>query len=78
MHVNEVSKTEFKAKALEILRQVESSGDPIVITDKGRPAIEVRRYRADQRSPLDRLRGSVVELSQPFDPVGEDEWETLV
>jgi antitoxin (DNA-binding transcriptional repressor) of toxin-antitoxin stability system len=78
MHVNEVSKTEFKAKALEILRQVESSGDPIVITDKGRPAIEVRRYRADQRSPLDRLRGSVVELSHPFDPVGEDDWETLV
>ncbi|WP_110655839.1 type II toxin-antitoxin system Phd/YefM family antitoxin [Salinicola halimionae] len=78
MQINEISKAEFKARALEILRQVESSGDPIVITDKGRPAIEVRRYRADQRSPLDRLRGSVVELSQPFDPVGEDEWETLV
>jgi len=78
MHINEVSKTEFKAKALEILRRVEASGDAIIITNKGRPAVEVRRYRTDQRSPLDRLRGSVVELSDPFAPVGEEEWEALV
>jgi len=78
MRINEVSKTEFKAKALEILRQVEASGDPMVITDKGRPAVEVRRYRTDQRSPLDHLRGSVVERSDPFAPIGEEEWEALV
>ncbi|NRB56586.1 MAG: type II toxin-antitoxin system prevent-host-death family antitoxin [Salinicola sp.] len=78
MPLNEVSKSEFKAKALEILRQVEASGEPLVITDKGRPTIEVRRYRTDQRSPLERLKGSVVELSDPFEPVGEDEWEALV
>lgn len=80
MHINEISKTEFKARALEILRRVEASGDSIVITDKGRPAIEVRRYKADlpdQRSPLERLRGSVVEFSSPFEPAGEDDWEIL-
>ncbi|WP_280542709.1 type II toxin-antitoxin system prevent-host-death family antitoxin [Chromohalobacter sp. 11-W] len=67
-----VSKSQFKARALELLRQVEASGESIIVTDKGRPAIEVRRYRTDQRSPLERLRGSVIELTDPFEPVWED------
>jgi PHD/YefM family antitoxin component YafN of YafNO toxin-antitoxin module len=67
-----VSKAQFKAKALELFRQVEATGAPVIVTDKGRPAIEVRRYRTDQRSPLERLQGSVIELIDPFEPVWED------
>lgn len=77
MRSEEISKTQFKARALEILRQVEASGESVIVTDKGRPAIEVRRYRADQRSPLERLRGSVLELVEPFEPVGDGDWEAL-
>lgn len=77
MTIKEVSKSQFKAKALEFFRQVEASGTPIIVTDNGRPAIEVRRYIADERPPLERLRGSVIELTDPFDPVGEDDWEAL-
>ena len=66
--MRQVSKSEFKARALELFRQVEVSGEPVIVTDKGRPAIEVRRYQADQRSPLERLRGSVLELVEPFEP----------
>lgn len=32
--------------------------------------------RRDQRSPLDRLRGSVSEYKNPTDPVAEDDWES--
>lgn len=77
MHTEEVSKSQFKARALEYFRQVEATGESVVVTDKGRPAIEVRRYKADQRSPLERLRGSVIELADPFKPVGEEDWEAL-
>ena len=77
MHTEEVSKSQFKARALEYFRQVEATGEAVVVTDKGRPAIEVRRYKADQRSPLERLRGSVIELAEPFEPVGEEDWEAL-
>lgn len=70
--MRQVSKSQFKARALELFRQVEASGESVIVTDKGRPAIEVRRYRTDQRSPLGRLRGSVLELVDPFDPVWED------
>lgn len=77
MHSEEVSKSQFKARALEFFRQVEASGEAVIVTDKGRPTIEVRRYKADQRSPLERLRGSVLELTDPFDPVGDEDWEEL-
>ena len=41
---NQVSKSQFKAKALEFFRQVETGGKPVVITDHGEPKLEVRRY----------------------------------
>lgn len=70
-----VTKSAFKAKALEYMRQIEASGESIIITDRGLPTIEVRRYRAIQPLPLERLRGSVVEFKSPVEPVAEDEWE---
>lgn len=77
MNVEGVSKSAFKARALEYFRKIEASGGTIIVTDKGRPVIEVRRYRSDDRPPLERLQGSVVEFSEPFEPVAQDDWEAL-
>jgi antitoxin (DNA-binding transcriptional repressor) of toxin-antitoxin stability system len=73
----EVSKSQFKAKALEILRRVEATGEPVLVTDHGKPTIEVRRHRSLERAPLDLLRGSVVDYLDPTEPVGEQDWEAL-
>ncbi|PMS15099.1 prevent-host-death protein [Trinickia dabaoshanensis] len=75
MDTNQVSKSEFKAKALEFFRQVESSGESVIVTDHGKPALEVRPYRSIARHPLDVLRGSVVRYQNPTDPVAEGDWE---
>jgi len=72
-----VNKTEFKAKALEYLRHVENSGEPLVVTDHGQPTIEVRRYRADGRSPRELLQGSARYHYDPCEPVADDDWEAL-
>lgn len=72
-----VSKSEFKAKALEYFRKVEATGEPIIITDHGRPSLELRKVAEDQRDPFEILRGSVLSYDRPFDPVDEDEWEAL-
>ena len=74
MGQNHVSKSEFKAKALEFFRHVEASGESVVITDHGRPALEVRPYQNTERKPLDILRGSVVRYDDPLSPV-EVDWE---
>lgn len=73
----QVSKSQFKARALELFRQVESSGEPVVITDHGQPKLEVRRYAPPTCNPLDVLRGSVLRYDNPTAPVAEDDWEAL-
>lgn len=74
MRQKRVSKSEFKAKALEYFRAVEASGDAVIVTDNGQPKIEIRRYQADERPPLERLRGSIAEFKDPTQPVAEQEW----
>jgi len=75
MDANQVSKSEFKAKALEYFRQIEASGESVIVTDHGKPALEVRPYRGEDRHPLDILRGSVVRYEKPTEPVAESDWE---
>ncbi|WP_439537870.1 type II toxin-antitoxin system Phd/YefM family antitoxin [Methyloversatilis sp.] len=71
----EVSKSQFKARALEYFRDVERSGEPLIVTDRGEPRLEVRRFTPQDRSPLDILRGSVLRYDRPTEPVGEDDWD---
>jgi len=72
-----VSKSQFKSRALELFRQVESSGERLIVTDRGAPALEVRRYVEHVRAPLEVLRGSVLRYDRPTDPVADEEWDAL-
>lgn len=74
----EISKSKFKAHALEIFRQVEASDGEVIITDHGRPSLIIRKYSAPEaRSPLADLADSVLRYDAPFDPVDEESWEAL-
>lgn len=73
----QVSKSQFKARALEFFRQVEASGTSVVVTDHGQPKLEVRPYKPVSRAPLDILRGSVLRCDRPSDPLGEDDWNVI-
>ncbi len=70
----QVSKSEFKAKALEYFRQIEASGDALIVTDHGKPTLEVRPYRKN-RNPLEVLRNTVIRYVDPTAPVAESDWE---
>ena len=39
-----ISKSKLKTKLLEFLRFVESEGEEIIVTDRGRPVIKISRY----------------------------------
>jgi antitoxin (DNA-binding transcriptional repressor) of toxin-antitoxin stability system len=73
--MNQVSKSQFKSRALEFFRQVEKSGEPVIITDHGEPKLEVRPFRLLQDDPLSRLHGTVLRFERPTEPVAEDAWE---
>lgn len=53
-----VSATEFKAKCLSLIDKVESTGEPITITKRGRAVAQLTVVAADAR-PWLALRGSL-------------------
>lgn len=75
MNQKHVSKSQFKARVLEYLRNIETTGEALVITDRGNPVVELRPYRPYKRCPLEVLSGSVIEYKEPFEPVIEDGWD---
>jgi prevent-host-death family protein len=72
-----VSKSTFKAKALELCRQVESTGKELVITDHGKPVLKVIPYRHDPAEALKAFRGSVLRYDDPLEPVGVEDVITV-
>lgn len=73
----EISKSKFKAHALEIFRRVESSGEPVIVTDHGNPTVIVRKYLGNAITLRDKLKGSVLRFDAPLEPVAEDDWEAM-
>lgn len=70
-----ISKTEFKAHALEVLRDIEQSGKPRIITDRGKPTLEIRKLRQQEATPLEVLKGTVVKYAAATEPVADGDWE---
>jgi antitoxin (DNA-binding transcriptional repressor) of toxin-antitoxin stability system len=81
--VEQVSKSEFKAKALELFRRIEATGMPVVITDQGHPRFEIRALpnpstgEESAEEVFAPLRGIILNYDAPFEPVGLDDWEAL-
>lgn len=72
-----VSKSRFKARALDYFRQVERTGKELVVTDRGKPVVKIVPYAPRPAEALAALRGSVIRYDDPTEPVGLEDWEAL-
>jgi len=72
-----VSKSKFKSRALQYFREIERTGRPIIITDRGRPVAKIVPYSENPEQLLNDLRHTVVQYSDPLKPVGVEDWEAL-
>lgn len=73
-----IKASEFKARCLAILDEVERTGEPVVISKRGRPVAELIRPRRSRRDrfPQDALRGTGRTLGDIVGPaVPTEEWE---
>jgi prevent-host-death family protein len=75
--IHTISKSRFKARALEYFRQVEKTSRPLVITDRGRAVLKLVPFSDDPQAALETLRGSLLKYDAPTDPVGKADWEAL-
>ena len=77
---NVVSKSQFKAQALEFLREVEKEKRPLIITHAGKPVAEVIPYKEEDQDKLIRafLKGSVLSYIDPEQPaIDPEDWDML-
>lgn len=72
-----VSKSKFKARALEYFRQVQQSGAPLIITDRGKPVLKLEPYSGEADAVLSTLRNTVLKYEDPLEPVAMEDWEAL-
>lgn len=72
----EISKSEFKARALEVFRGIEQSGETTIITDRGTPKLEIRKIRRLEVSPRQLLKGSVIRYDLATAPVAVEDWDS--
>ena len=71
-----IKASEFKAKCLALLKEVERTGNRLVITKHGRPIAEVRPHQAAKGSPFGIWKGSVEIKGDIISPI-DVEWEAL-
>ena len=72
----QISKSAFKSRMLEIMRDIERTGEEVVVTDHGKPTIVVRPY--ESKLGVDEafgdLHGTLLLHEDPDTPTTE-EWE---
>jgi len=71
-----IKASEFKAKCLAIMDEVERTGQPVVITKNGKPVAELVPHRASRPSPLGLLKDRLFVTGDIISPL-DVEWEAL-
>jgi antitoxin (DNA-binding transcriptional repressor) of toxin-antitoxin stability system len=73
-----ISKSEFKAKALEYMRWIQDHNQTVIVTDNGLPAIKIMPHQPKSlKDDLKFFRGTLIKYIRPMDPVGVEDWEAL-
>ncbi len=68
--------SEFQAKCLALLDEVERTGDRLVITKNGKPIAEVGPHNPQKQSPLGIWKGKITIKGDIISPI-DVEWEAL-
>lgn len=74
--MREVSATEFKAKCLHLMDEVQATGEDIIVTKRGRPVARLVAHRPPGRSLLGLFKGEFEIVGDIMSPI-DVEWEAL-
>jgi len=61
---------DFKARCLEVMDQVASTGEPVTVTKRGRPVVRVTPVVQKPKTLRGFLKGSVRSIGDVVAPVG--------
>ena len=71
-----IKASEFKAKCLALMDEVERTGDPVVITKNGKPVAELVPHRRARPKALGLLKDTLFITGDIISPI-DVEWDAL-
>ena len=73
-----ISKSKLKAQMLKIFREIEESGEEIIVTDNNRPGIRIQpiNKKVSVEDAFGAWQGQVIFYEDPNAPTS-DEWEEV-
>jgi prevent-host-death family protein len=71
-----IKASEFKAKCLAVLDEVERTRQTVIITKRGKPVAELVPHKLPKRSPRGIFKGRMEILGDIISPI-DVEWEAL-
>jgi prevent-host-death family protein len=71
-----IKASEFKAKCLAMIDEVEQTRQPLVITKRGRPVAKLIPHQESQQSLFGLLKGRLEIVGDIISPI-DVEWEAL-
>ena len=81
MAAKQVSAAEFKARCLQIIKEMNRDGGSVTITNRGRPVALLSPVPAEEGAPsafIGMMRGTVLRYEEPFEPVASpSDWSAL-
>jgi len=77
MAASGLTKTTFKAQALEHLRRVQATKRPLILLERGRPVLKVVPYAEDMEAELTKFRDLLIRYDDPTAPVGLTDWDLV-
>lgn len=75
--VQMISKSKFKPRALHYFREIQRTGQELIICDRGKPVLKIVPYAENSEEALKALRNTVIQYEDPTEPVGLEDWEVL-
>ena len=70
----------FQAKCLRIINELREDGEPVTITNRGKPVAVLSPVRPERetRSIIGAMKGSVLAYDNPFGPaIDPSEWDAM-
>ncbi len=78
---HKVSATDFKAKCLALIDEMNRTKVPIIVTKRGKPVAELYPARAQEnlaKSFIGSMKGTVLRYDDPFAPaIDPGEWDAM-
>ncbi len=76
--MRQMSAAQFKAKCLAVMDRVRATGEPVIVTKRGKPFVRVAPAPVAERSPLGSLAGTFEITGDIVSPASDlSDWTVL-